>query len=429
MLASSSEVSSTSKLIQVQNYKIPYWGVGGSSQQDVDATPLPSNSSATSHEPIGSSSSSSDHQQSPSSTQVKFPYYLEVIKEGELLEDESIDLSKQSYYVFGRQQDMSDVLCANNSISRQHCLIQHAKNGRVYLYDLGSANGTFWNNRKHQCKPHRFIPLWLGNSFTLGMSSRSYVLSVKEGYEDAVRKLEDDLRKRKTSFEIASEKKKKNESNNNEKKRKNYDSEGEEISEDELPEDYDENEDNRNKRLRIEDQLTSEWFEFNEREFYDNTSSKQASSSSTMDKNPSTLEGLVEKQEQLKLHLANMKKELETEIQMINDQQQKQQNSSSNAEEEDEFEKYMNTINSSLISQNTAKQKQLEKEIKEIEEELSRIQQAITKAKPSTKSAKERKQFEKDAEIMRDRLTRDMFLKPLSDSSLGNGGTVSSKVD
>ncbi|KAG2374695.1 hypothetical protein C9374_010439 [Naegleria lovaniensis] len=415
MLPSSNQSTSSTPLIQVQNYKIPYWGVGGSSQDlDVDST------SSSTNNTIGSSSSSSDQPPQiptthPQHSQVKFPYYLEVIKEGELLEDENIDISKQSYYVFGRQQDMSHVLCANNSISRQHCLIQHAKNGRVYLYDLGSANGTFWNNRKHQCKPHRFIPLWLGNSFTLGMSSRSYVLSVKEGYEDSVRKLEEDLRKRKTLFEIKSEKKKKNAST--EKKRKNYDSEGEEISEDELPEDYDENEDNRNKRLRIEDQLTKidEFIKFIIHHGYEK---------------PSTLEGLVEKQEQLKLHLTNLKKELETEIQMIQDQQQQQHSNTSNeGEEEDEFEKYMNSINSSLISQNTEKQKQLEKEIKELEEELSKIQDAITKAKPSTQSAKDRKQFERDAEIMRDRLTRDMFLKQSSPQSDSVNSGTSNKVD
>jgi len=370
---SSSDKDQSSPIIKhtpVANYKIPYWGAEAGS--------------------------------------IRFPYYLEVIREGELLQDEAIDLSQKSYYVLGRQEDMVDALCGNTSISRQHCIIQHAKNGRVYLCDLGSANGTFWNNRKHQCKPQKYIPLWLGNSFIMGMSNRTYILSVKDGMDEQVRQFEDELKKRKTSFEIAELKKKRAE-----KRKKNYDSDGEEIIEDELPEDYDQNEENRNKRLRIEDQLTSEMFEFDERGFYDDTSKrknddKNLSTSSLMESNPTDMEGLVQKQERIKLHLANLKNELQKEIEMIEEQQSKTLNKKE--DDDDELEMFMTGINTSLIQQNTQKKESLEREIKQLGEELSKVQDAITKTKPTATDKKTLEHQERDGEIIRDRLTREMFI-------------------
>ncbi|EFC36936.1 predicted protein [Naegleria gruberi] len=339
----------------------------------------------------------------------KYSYHLQVIKEGEL-QPETIDISKQGFYVFGKQEDLSHIVCENITISRQHCIIQHAKNGRVYLYDLASANGTFWNNKKHQCKARKYIPLWLGNSFMIAMSTRSYVLSVGEEDEEAVRKLEDELKRKKTSLELEEIKKKKAE-----KRKKSYDSDGEEIVEDKIPEDYDANEDNRNKRLRIEDQLTSEMYEFDDREFYNSSKKTEDNTISIIDTKPTDMQGLLDKQEQIKLQLVGLRKELDKEIEML----EQQKNSSVEDEEEDELEKYMATIKTSLITQNTEKKNKIEEEIKKLEDELVQVQDLISKTKPVADKKQNKKQAQ-DAEIMRDRLTRDMFIqqqKPAMNSS------------
>jgi pSer/pThr/pTyr-binding forkhead associated (FHA) protein len=70
-----------------------------------------------------------------------FPYYLQVIKQGTELEPIRIDT--EPFYLIGRNVEGSNAITADHgSVSRQH-----ASNGRVYLYDLGSTHGSFWNQR------------------------------------------------------------------------------------------------------------------------------------------------------------------------------------------------------------------------------------------------------------------------------------------
>jgi len=69
-------------------------------------------------------------------------YQLNVYRKKVL--DHRIDLSSKSLYIVGRMTDC-DIQVQNNSISRYHAVFQHSADG-VYIYDLGSSNGTFLND-------------------------------------------------------------------------------------------------------------------------------------------------------------------------------------------------------------------------------------------------------------------------------------------
>lgn len=71
-------------------------------------------------------------------------YYLSVYKKKVL--DHRINLSNKSYHIVGRMTDC-DIQVHNNSISRYHAVFQHGQDG-MYIYDLGSSNGTFLNDHK-----------------------------------------------------------------------------------------------------------------------------------------------------------------------------------------------------------------------------------------------------------------------------------------
>jgi len=104
------------------------------------------------------------------------PWLLHIFKNGQALAPLSI--SKRSCYRFGREADLSDIVAAHESCSKQHAALQFRHvNGaiRPYLIDVGSANGTFLNKQK--MKPNEYMELKEGDTFVLGCSTRQYALA------------------------------------------------------------------------------------------------------------------------------------------------------------------------------------------------------------------------------------------------------------
>lgn len=68
---------------------------------------------------------------------------------------ETIRIGEKACYLLGRNEDVCDYGLQHPSISRQHAVIAHNKEGEVVVMDLGSAQGTFVNQVEIDAeKPH-----------------------------------------------------------------------------------------------------------------------------------------------------------------------------------------------------------------------------------------------------------------------------------
>ncbi|XP_038894798.1 protein phosphatase 1 regulatory inhibitor subunit PPP1R8 homolog [Benincasa hispida] len=98
-------------------------------------------------------------------------YYLEVLKDGEVID--RINLDKRRH-IFGRQFHTCDFVLDHQSVSRQHAAVIPHKNGSIYVIDLGSAHGTFVaNERLTKDSP---VELEAGQSLRFAASTRTYIL-------------------------------------------------------------------------------------------------------------------------------------------------------------------------------------------------------------------------------------------------------------
>lgn len=99
------------------------------------------------------------------------PYYLEVLKDGAIID--TLNVSEKGAYMFGRNH-LCDFILEHPTISRYHAVLQYKGNGDVFIYDLGSTHGTVVN--KIQVTPNIYKQLHVGDIFRFGTSSRLYVL-------------------------------------------------------------------------------------------------------------------------------------------------------------------------------------------------------------------------------------------------------------
>ena len=81
-------------------------------------------------------------------------YTLETMKNGTVVEQSSI--STKGHYTFGRTE-ANDFRLEHPSISRLHAVLQFSAGGESFLYDAGSAHGTFLN--KQRLKPEVHVPI------------------------------------------------------------------------------------------------------------------------------------------------------------------------------------------------------------------------------------------------------------------------------
>jgi len=88
------------------------------------------------------------------------------------------DVERRGHVTFGRHPSC-DVVVEHPSTSRLHCVIQFkAGETEAYVFDCGSAHGTFVNRRR--VKPGVHAPVRVGDQIKLGESSRAYVLDGDE---------------------------------------------------------------------------------------------------------------------------------------------------------------------------------------------------------------------------------------------------------
>ena len=96
---------------------------------------------------------------------------------------ETLHISKQSAYLFGRNEDIADVPLRHASCSSQHAVLQYRslpnkETGKLqccpYLMDLESTNGSFINGVRIDSA--RYYQLKKGDVLKFGASTREYVL-------------------------------------------------------------------------------------------------------------------------------------------------------------------------------------------------------------------------------------------------------------
>lgn len=102
-------------------------------------------------------------------------------------------IHRQSAYLIGRERKLVDLPVDHPSCSKQHAVLQYrlvpyerddgrqGKRVLPYIIDLGSANGTFLNNK--QIDAQRYYELMEKDVLKFGFSTREYVL-LHEGSKD-----------------------------------------------------------------------------------------------------------------------------------------------------------------------------------------------------------------------------------------------------
>lgn len=112
-------------------------------------------------------------------------YKAEILKSGLILE--TIDLSEKSFHVIGRLP-ICDIPLTNPTISRYHAIFQYRsepdeKNeAGLYIYDLGSTHGTFWNGNR--IMPNKYIRVRCGHMIKFGNSQRKFIMLTPQEEEE-----------------------------------------------------------------------------------------------------------------------------------------------------------------------------------------------------------------------------------------------------
>ncbi|GAB2288985.1 hypothetical protein Dimus_023289 [Dionaea muscipula] len=103
------------------------------------------------------------------------PFYLEVLKDGSIIDQ--LNITEKGAYMFGRV-DVCDFILEHPTISRFHAVLQFKGSGEAYIYDLGSTHGTSIN--KNRVKKKVYVDLHVGDIIRFGLSSRLYIFQGPE---------------------------------------------------------------------------------------------------------------------------------------------------------------------------------------------------------------------------------------------------------
>ena len=86
----------------------------------------------------------------------------------------TIELEARDCFIWGRQPDVCDVPLDHPSTSRQHAVFQFRGDEALYVYDLGSAQGTFVNKTQIPAREH--YELHVGDVVKFAASTRLYII-------------------------------------------------------------------------------------------------------------------------------------------------------------------------------------------------------------------------------------------------------------
>eukprot|EP01080_Neovahlkampfia_damariscottae_P003269 gene3269-5712_t len=327
-------------------------------------------------------------------------YYLEVLKNGTIIDTIKFPENEQ-FVVIGRNEE----LCTNNfvfehpSISRQHAIIQHRNNGRIYIYDLGSTHHTFWN--KEEIKSFHYIPLRCGDLLKFGESTRQYVVSSDDQkallLSEQQRKIQNKALEEVVKKHVAEKKNlfSKDDENENESE--------EDEEEKDVFDEEDEEELRNKKRLRIEDEVNPYSMFDEDDEFFDRTKKPKIKKVKERVETQHTLSKQREK-----IHLEIL--ELEKRKKEINDRSTlKQSKNQANEEEDDPLDAYMREMEKKIVTEDTDN---IDESLSSLLEERDRLDKLIDISKPAIATLKTKEQNKEEEKM--DVITQNMFIKKKS---------------
>ncbi|EIE20611.1 parvulin-type peptidyl-prolyl cis-trans isomerase [Coccomyxa subellipsoidea C-169] len=91
---------------------------------------------------------------------------------GELIESFPIDT--KAFYLFGRIPETSDITLSDSSCSRSHAALVHHEDGRLFLIDLQSSQGTHLDGRR--IPPNKPTQISNASVLTFGNLTQQYVV-------------------------------------------------------------------------------------------------------------------------------------------------------------------------------------------------------------------------------------------------------------
>ena len=93
----------------------------------------------------------------------------------------TLALDEKPSYTIGRVPNFADHVIEHASTSRRHATLFHGSDGRLYIMDLNSANGTFLEG--DPLPAHKPIALWTGAILKFGESPTEWSLTGVPGTE------------------------------------------------------------------------------------------------------------------------------------------------------------------------------------------------------------------------------------------------------
>ena len=342
-------------------------------------------------------------------------YYLEVLKNGTIIETINFPTEDQ-FVVIGRNEE----LCTKNfvfehpSLSRQHAIIQHRDNGRIYLYDLGSTHKTFWN--KEEIKPFHYIPLRCGDLLKFGESTRQYIISSDDQHalvlSEQQRKIQNKALEEVVKKQFFSKKK-------NSTTTKDFEEEDEEDEEDRNAfDEEDEEELRQKKRMRIEEEINPDSMFDEDDEFFNRTKQIKVKKVKETVQTQQTLSNQREKIHLQILELEKRKKEINDKSTLKNEKSEKIE------ESDDPLDAYMKEMVMKIVSEDT---ENIDEQLKNLIEERNQLDKLIEISKPAISGLKTKEQRKQEEKI--DVITQDMFVKKKSTNPIINQKSIPKKVD
>ena len=327
-------------------------------------------------------------------------YYLEVLKSGSI--SGSIPLDERTRYTLGRNGDLCDLALEHPSVSRVHAILQFHSTGRLFLYDMGSTHGSFWNTKR--VKPFVYVPVRLGDQLRFGESTRIYVLCSEDQRAEQLEQSRSQQQEQFIKTEIEKSRKKqkrvqeKTTAAQSSKRRREENHEQEDEQDDDESQDEEalfEGEDTR-ARLRIEEEVNEDALFDDEDEYFDRTIQKKLQQKESQ---VETIDTLLKKRAQLDAKLTVLHKQLSSLHQETINGQKKEA-------EEDSLDSYMSNITS---AENEKMMHKLQEEIAVLKVEQEHLNKLIEIARPAIQGLKT-----KDQEIQEfglDLIRKEMFVE------------------